>query len=164
MKRLLIGFFLLQLLIDLAHSVTVFPFVHYGMFSQSLPRPDSIPVFEVTVDGQRLRAIDFSIYQWDMVQTPLAAAEQQVHTRDFAFDKEKMSSGLQLAGLGGLYRTVAPNLDNAPGTATLFPQWYKAYLSNLVGHPIRTVQVDKVWYRYTEGHYLLLKKETRIAI
>src|SRR5579859_7751279 len=47
----LIGFFILQIGIDLAHSVTVFPFVHYGMFSESFSVHDSITLFGVSVVG-----------------------------------------------------------------------------------------------------------------
>jgi hypothetical protein len=164
MKRLLIGFFLIQVIIDLAHSVTLFPFIHYGMFSESFTRPDSIPVFEIAVDGQRLQATDFPIYQWDMVLNPLVAIERQVATRDFAFDKEKMSAGMNRSGMGALYRIVEPNLDNTRDVEARFSQWYRTYLSGLLRHPIRTLQVDKAWYRYSEGRCLLLKKENRINI
>src|ERR1700710_282373 len=37
----MIVFFVVQIGLDLAHSVTVFPFVHYGMFSESFHHPDS---------------------------------------------------------------------------------------------------------------------------
>ena len=88
MKWLLIGFIVLQVGVDLAHSVTAFPFVHYGMFSESFARPDSLAVFEITVDGKLLEARDFRVYRWDMVQVPLAGFEQQEFTHDFAFDKK----------------------------------------------------------------------------
>jgi hypothetical protein len=164
MKRLVIGFFLIQVLIDLAHSVTLFPFVHYAMFSESFARPDSLPVYEIIVDGRRLQQTDFSIYQWDMVQNPLLSLQQQTRTGDFAFDKEKMGAGMQKAGLGGLYKTLRPNLDNAPNVTSRFPQWYRNYLGSIVGHPIRTLQVDLAWYHYSEGRWRLLKKENRINI
>lgn len=163
MNRLIIGFFLVQVVFDLAHSVTAFPFVHYGMFSESFAQPDSLEVFEIAVDGRRLQAGDFPIYRWDMVQNPLLAFDRQVSTRDFAFDKEKMQAGMRASGLGSLYPLLKPDLDNAADVASHFPAWYIAYLSKLIGRPIRALQVDKAWYRYAGGHFLLLKKENRIS-
>ncbi len=55
MKGLFIGFIILQIGIDLAHTATAFPFVHYGMYSlESFPSRDSMEVFQVTVDGRPL--------------------------------------------------------------------------------------------------------------
>jgi hypothetical protein len=51
---LVAAFFLIQIAIDLGHSVTAFPFVHYAMFSESFSQPDSLLRYEVIVDGDRL--------------------------------------------------------------------------------------------------------------
>ncbi len=154
MKGLFIGFICLQIGIDLAHSVSFFPFVHYGMFSQILPRQDSVEAFAVTADGQRLKPTDFLIYQWDMVTTPLQSVEQQVQTGDYAFDKQKLREGLQRIGLGFVYTAVEPNLSNTGQ----FPAWYKWYLGGLVGHPIQHLDVDKTWYRWAGGRLMVVKK------
>ena len=156
MKPWIIGFFILQIALDLAHSATVFPFVHYGMFSERFTRPDSVEVFEVRVDGRLLRPTDFTIYQWDMVQTPLGAFEKQTATRDYAFDKEKLAAGMRKTGLSSLYNELKPNLDNTGS----FISWYKRYLSGLVGHPIATVQANKAWYRWSAGRLRLIRTET----
>jgi hypothetical protein len=163
-RLLLIGFFVIQILVDLGHSVTAFPFVHYGMFSESFRQPDTLVVFEITVDGRRLNAQDFRIYPWDMIQTPLQAIDRQMQTVDARFDKEKLRSGLHFIGAGALYRLLAPNLDNTPSTAARFPEWYKRYLSRLLGHPIRTLEVDKTWYLTADSHFHLLKKDLWINL
>src|ERR1700761_388157 len=95
---LLAGFFVLQLLVDGARSVTLFPFIHFGMYSEPLPQPDSLPVFEVTVDGHRLQPSDYRVYRWDMIQAPLAAVEAQQKSGDFAEDRAVMAHRL-----GGVY-------------------------------------------------------------
>ena len=154
MKGLFIGFICLQIGIDLAHSVSFFPFVHYGMFSQPLARLDSVEAFEVTADGQRLKPADFLIYQWDMVMTPLQALEQQTQTGDYAFDKQKLREGLQRVGLGAVYTAVEPNLNNTGQ----FPGWYKSYISGLVGHPIRQLEVDRTWYQWAGGRLVVVKR------
>jgi hypothetical protein len=160
MKGLFIGFICLQIVVDLAHSVSFFPFVHYGMFSQTISREDSVEAFEVTVDGQRLKPADFLIYQWDMVMTPLQAVEQQTQTGDYAFDKEKLREGLQRVGLGAVYKLVTPNLDNTGQ----FPEWYRSFLSGLVGHPIQRLEVEKTWYQWAGGRLVVVKRAPYIHL
>jgi len=152
MKLWIIGFFILQIAFDLAHSVTAFPFVHYGMFSESFAQPDSIVVFRISVDGSPLRQADFSIYGWDMVQTPLAAAVKRESTQDYAPDKEKLQAGLRAVKLGSLYNKLRPNLDNQGD----FAAWYKGYLGRLLGHPVGALRIDKAWYRWKEGKMALI--------
>jgi hypothetical protein len=163
-RVLLIGFFIIQVLFDLGHSVTALPFVHYGMFSESFASPDSLAVFEVTVNGRLLDAHDFSIDHWDMIQNPLGAFDRQTRSRDFAFDKERLRSGLHFIGAGSLYSLLAPNLDNTPAVAERFPGWYKTYLSRLIRQPIHALRVDKAWYRYDRVHFILLKKDPWINL
>ena len=159
MKGLFIGFIILQIGIDLAHSVTVFPFVHYGMFSESVPAPDSLPVFEVTVNGRLLRQADYRIYRWDMIESPVIAFDRLKSTGDFAFDREKLREYLQRAGGAALYRLMEPRLENRPAAVAGFPRWYKAYLGSLLGYPVDSLRVDRSWYVYKAGGLLLLRKE-----
>jgi hypothetical protein len=154
-----IAFFVLQIGIDLAHSVTLFPFVHYGMYSQSFPPQDSLEVFEVRADGRLLSPSSFRIYRWDMIQTPLIAFDKWKNTADFAFDRMKLQEYMERTGTVSLYRSFEPRLPNAPDLLTRFPAWYKRHLAGLLGHPITTLSVDKSWYRYTNGQIQLLRKE-----
>jgi hypothetical protein len=149
MKPWIIGFFILQIAFDLAHSVTAFPIVHYGMFSQSFARPDTLTVFKVSVDGVALRAEDFRVYPWDMVQGPLEAAEKRALTNDFAADK---------ARLGVIYKALKPNLDN---TADFVP-WYKGYLGRLLGHPVGSLKVLRLRYHWSGGRMVLIQTENWI--
>jgi hypothetical protein len=149
MKNWIIGFFILQIGFDLAHSVTAFPFVHYGMFSQSFAQPDTLTVFRVSVDGVALRAEDFRVYSWDMVQEPLEAAQKRALTNDFAADK---------ARLGEFYNKLKPNLDNTGD----FVPWYKAYLGRLLGHPVGVLKVLRLRYRWSGGRMELIQTENWI--
>jgi len=149
MKYWLIAFFILQIGLDLAHSVTAFPFVHYGMFSQSFPHPDTLTVFRVSVDGETLRPEDFAVYRWDMVQGPLGAAEKRAVTNDFAGDKKR---------LGSLYNRLRSNLDNTGD----FAPWYKGYLGRLLGRPVGVLKVDKLRYRWSDGRMVLIQTENWI--
>ena len=160
MRMLFIGFILIQIAVDLAHSVTFFPFVHYGMFSRTEPFPDSVELYQVTVDGQQLQPTDWSIYRWDMIQMPLEAFDKQTATHDFAFDKEKLKKGMQWTGCGSLYTALKTNLGNTGH----FPTWYKSYLAGLLGHRIANLRVDKAWYRWRDGRLMPIKKEPWINL
>jgi hypothetical protein len=150
---LVAAFFAIQIAFDLAHSVTAFPFVHYGMFSESFSEPDSLPGYEITVDGHHLDPINFRIYQWDMVQQPLAAFDRMTVTDDFASDKSRFQTTFP-----ALYAHVSDNLDNLSYPKARFPDWYANYLSTLLGHSIRSVEVNRTWYRHTPSGFILLSK------
>ena len=147
---LLAAFFLIQIAIDLGRSVTAFPFVHYGMFSESFPKADSLLVYELTLDGRRTEPQDYRIYRWDMIQQPLAAFDRLTATHDFAEDRRRIK--LALSGFYSL------NLGNSPDVATRFPDWYRDYLSRLLGHPIHSLEIDRAWYRYTGNQFILQRK------
>jgi hypothetical protein len=154
MKRWIIGFFILQIVIDLTHSVTVFPFVHYGMFSASVARPDSVLVYQIAVDNTPLHPTDWRIYEWDMVQGPLEAAEKRETSGDFTFDKEKIRSTVGTP----IYNRLKTNLDNTDS----FIPWYKSYLGRILKRPITTLRIDKAWYRWAGGRMVLIHSENWI--
>ncbi|HXD78657.1 MAG TPA: hypothetical protein VN616_12655 [Puia sp.] len=150
---LMIGFFILQAGFDLAHSVTAFPFVHYGMFSERFPNPESLPAFEILADDRPLRAAGFGIYRWDMIQQPLEAFDRWERTGDYAGDKARMKTIFP-----GLYALVSSHLDNPPGLATTFPGWYRKYLGRLLGRPVHRLRVEKLSYGYEPFGIVVLAK------
>jgi hypothetical protein len=164
MKWLLIGFIIIQVGVDLAHSVTAFPFVHYGMFSERFSRPDSLNVFEVSVDGRRLEPSDFRVYRWDMITGPLGAVDHLKTSGDFAFDREKLREYLEKAGASSLYGFFEPSLQNDPGAITRFPDWYKSFLIKLLGRNIGKVRVDLASYRYQDGRLSLIRKTNYFTV
>ena len=68
--------------------------------------------------------------------------------------------GLQRVGLGALYTAVEPNLNNTGQ----FPVWYKSYISGLVGHPIKTLVVEKAWYVWPDIRTGVVKRAPFINI
>jgi hypothetical protein len=156
-KKSLIGlmaaFFLIQVTIDLAHSVTAYPFEHYGMFSESFPAPDSLSTFEIIADGRRLEAADFGIYRWDMIQQPLAAFDRQSRTADFAPDRSRIRTSFP-----GIYSRLSLNLENLPTVAAAFPDWYLGYLSRLLRRPIHSLRVNRCRYLFKQNQPILFQK------
>ncbi|HVU96448.1 MAG TPA: hypothetical protein VHE34_14565 [Puia sp.] len=164
MKGIFIAFIVLQIVVDLAHSVTIFPFVHYGMFSAPALLPDSLAVYRVTVNGKPLVQTDYRIYRWDMITGPLIAFDQLENTHDFAFDRKKLKEYLEQTGCGGLYRWAEPDLTNSSDIGRLFPRWYRQHLSRLLGYPVDSLRVDRCWYDPHGDDFQLLRKETYINL
>jgi hypothetical protein len=155
---LMAAFFAIQVIFDLAHSVTAYPFEHYGMFSESLSAPDSLTTFEVIADGRRLDAADFGIYHWDMIQQPLAAFDRQSRTFDFAFDRSRIR-----AAFPGLYSRLCSNFENLPTVAANFPDWYLGYLGRLLHQPIGSFQVNRCRYRILQNQFILIQRTPWIS-
>jgi hypothetical protein len=150
---LVVTFFTIQVIFDLAHSVTAYPFEHYGMFSESLSAPDSLSTYEIIADGRRLDAAGFGVYRWDMLQQPLAAFDRQSRTADFAYDRSRIRAAFPV-----LYSRLSPNLENAPTVAANFPDWYLSYLSRLLHQPIHSLQVNRCRYRFLQNQPVLIQK------
>lgn len=157
--------FAIQLIIDCAGSVTAFPFLHYGMFSESLKSNEkNIQAFEIITNGEKIAAADFGILTWDIIQSPLISFQQQTNTNDFSFDKKAMQQCLKMIGLEKALFAVKNNLDNKPQAGKLFPVWYKSHLSGLLGYKIETLEINVLHYQYTNSRYTLLNKEKWINI
>jgi hypothetical protein len=146
------AFFAIQITFDLCHSVTAYPFEHYGMFSESFSAPDSLSTYEIIADGKRLDASNFGIYRWDMIQQPLAAFDQQWRTGDFASDRSRIRDAFP-----GPYSLLSFNLENLPTMAN-FPEWYSRYLSRLLHQPLSSLRVNRCQYRFLQNHPILIQK------
>lgn len=159
-------FFLIQVFTDLFHSVTAFPFVHYGMFSETFALVESLPVYEVVVDGRPLDPRDFRIYRWDMIQQPLAAFARETATRDFSDDRQRIRNAL---GIHSVTPSVDPSVissvvpGNAPSLAADFPGWYRNYLGRILGRPIGSLEVNRCIYRWNGSQCILQTKTPWIA-
>lgn len=154
----------IQVAVDLFNSVTISPFSHSGMYSDNFTRPDSMEVYELIVNGTTLNAGSYNIYTWDMIHAPLIAIDKQQTTNDFDPDKTAAKKALERIGLSNAASYISDNLDNPKDLSHSFPLWYKKYLDKLLRHPIRVLKINKNYYSYQNGKYLLLKKEEWINI
>jgi hypothetical protein len=149
---------LLQIVVNILHSVTAFPFLHYGMYSESFERKKTT-VYEVWVNGKQLPPKDFPVLTWDMLHIPLASREKMTATHDFAFDKNAIESDMSKAGLANVFNVIKPNLDNAAISDSSFAAWYQSYLQRILHYPVNTLTIVKSEYICNDGNYVLLKRE-----
>jgi predicted metalloprotease with PDZ domain len=150
---LIATFFAIQVILDLAHSVTAYPFEHYGMFTESFSAPDSLTTYEIVADGRRLDAANFGIYRWDMLQQPLAAFDRQSSTSDFAFDRSRIK-----AVFPGMYSRFSANLENNATVAASFPDWYLHYLGRLLHQSIHSFRVNRCRYQVLQNQLILIQR------
>ncbi|MDP9229673.1 MAG: hypothetical protein M3O67_03250 [Bacteroidota bacterium] len=152
-----------QVITDGLQSVTVFPFLHYGMFSESFNRKE-IEVFEITVNGRVLTANNYGILIWDLIHSPLSSFKKQISTNDFDEDKKALETKMKMVGLQKAFAVIAPNLSNSPRLRDTFPSWYKNYLTKLLHNKVLTLQVNILSYTYKNGNYILLNKAKWIEV
>lgn len=162
-SKIIILLLSIQIIVDCLHSVTAFPFLHYGMFSESYTSK-YVQLFEVTVNGEILSANDFGILTWDLVQSPLVSFKKQMITNDFSFDKEIINKVFKTVYLEKVFLIVKDNLNNQEQLPNKFPLWYKTYLSKLLDCEIKTLEVTILNYNYQNNKYTLLKKTSWIKV
>lgn len=160
----LIILFLFQVAINICHSVTVFPFLHYAMYSESFNKPSNIRVYEIIVNQKQLTSSNYRIHQWDMIHQPLNAFDKQVNTQDFSLDKKAIEEGMNYMHLTLLYKAVQVNLNNDLNLIQQFPYWYKQYLQKIIKQPILSLSVNICDYDYTADRYTLRQRKTWIKI
>jgi len=151
---LVCGFF--QIACDLAASVTFFPILHFGMYSEVAVRPESYKTFEIVVDGQKLRSIDFRIHLWEVICKPLYMYDKIMYTNDFEKDKGYIKKGLSLFGFHQLYAIIEPNLGNAVENEKTFTIRYKKHLSQVLDKPLSRLDIFQNEYQYRNGRYFLI--------
>lgn len=162
-SRHIVLFFFFQIIIDCLHTVTIFPFLHYGMFSQVYTTRE-VNVFEIKANERILSGQDFGILTWDLIHSPLNSFKKQITTKDFSFDKKVIKKGIEKTGLKKPGLTASHNLDNSQHVIRDFPLWYKGFLAKLLHQTVNKLQVSILRYRYEDGNYILLDKVKWIDI
>lgn len=66
-----------QLFINYKHGAEFSPFYHYGMFSGTFQKKLTYEATEVTVNGKRLQAKNFTPNGWDNIVLPITQYEAQ---------------------------------------------------------------------------------------
>ena len=150
------GFF--QIACDLAGSVTFFPILHFGMYSEVAVRPESYKTFELVVDGQKLRPLDFRIHLWETICKPLYIYNKIEDTNDFEKDKGYIKKGLSVIGFHQLYAKIESNLSNVGEDKKSFTLRYKKHLSQILDKPVFHLDVFQNEYHYRNGRYFLINQ------
>ncbi len=147
-----------QVVCDLAGSVTFFPIVHYGMYSQIEPRQKSYVTYELEINGQKLDALDYRIHLWEALFNPLRIREKNRHCNDFEEDKNLMKKGFNSLNFNHLYPFLEPAITNKIEKNSTFSHRYKIYLAHILKEPIFSMKVYESEYGYDYARYFLIRK------
>ena len=141
---MVIVFILGQLFINVKHGMVFSPFYHYGMYSQVMRPQSEYLVPEIVVDGILLKGNVFTPWAWDKILQPVNY-----------FSAIRPSNAL--------YKNEVTRLTPAfllPGKTSNFIQpcdyqsfmeWYKEYLSDILGRPVKTVEIISRKYAFSNG-------------
>jgi hypothetical protein len=161
---ILLFFFLVQFFVNLNGSLTVFPFLHFGMFSEKIMLQSEYDAYQIEVDGVKLIASDFSIQDWEMIQTPIQIRTANVSSNDNAKDRMYIHYFLRKMGLQKIDSTILNELNNEAYSDSVYYNHYKTYLSHILDKPIEQLKLYHSTYAFKNGTYLLIQKTPIITL
>lgn len=148
-----------HVLCDIAGSVTIFPVVHYGMYSQPMVGSNQYQSYELVVNGKVLNGSDYRIHLWENILAPLYDVDRISNTIDFHDEKNTIERVFYFLGMEELGVTLRNRMDNVPYDAHMFGQHYKKYLSGVLGITISNLKVFRLVSNYADGGYFKVQKE-----
>jgi hypothetical protein len=161
---LILGFFIIQIFTNLNGSLTAFPFLHYGMFSEKINYQAYYETIQIEVNGQLLKGSDFSIQNWEMIQNPLLIHKQIQQNNDFEKDKMYIHFFLNKLGLSSIDYKIKKHLDNVKPDPAAYGLYYKKYLEKILDRPISRLNVNLCYFAFRDKTYHLLSKKIIVQI
>ncbi len=137
-----------QLFIDYKRGVEFSPFYHYSMFSIPYQFVPVYEVTEVTVNGRRLQAKDFSPNGWDNIVIPVVLYQhQQSWNRELY---ETTIKRLLRTNDSSVYVNQLPPLQ--------FDKWYKKRIIRLLNLTDTSAAVEYRTLKYWRNNDTLLRR------
>ena len=141
-----------QLFINYKHGVVFSPFYHYGMYSEVIEVKDHYQVWEIEVNGKKLKAKDYSIQQWDMLVLPLQYYEGiQKNNSLYTTDIKRL--------LGQLHISAPEKYFINNCNYTQFEKWYAARVTNITHLNVQNLRIQYRTYQY-KNHRLVATNES----
>jgi hypothetical protein len=125
-----------QLFINFKHGMVFSPFFHYGMYSEVMKPQQAYPVFSVSVNGEELRAKDFTPQQWDKIMQPVVYYSKHKEWNTAMFAEVHRLTGI--SDSAKFFNRLTKN-D--------FSFWYRQYLSEMLGKEIMNVGIQSKTYQ-----------------
>ncbi len=133
-----------QLFINVKHGLVFSPFYHYGMYSQVMRPQNEYLVPEIVVDHVLLQGKDFTPWTWDKILQPVNYFTNIPASN--ALNKNEVTR-LTPAFLSFNKTSNFIQPCDYPG----FMDWYKTYLTGILGRPVKTVEVASRKYTFSKG-------------
>jgi hypothetical protein len=129
-------FIICQLFINFKHGMVFSPFYHYGMYSEVMKPQQQYHVFGVIVDGEELKAKDFTPQQWDKIIQPVV-----YYSRHQQWNRDMFAQVHRLVGINDSAKYFNRLTKND------FNFWYRQYLSQIVGRDITSFSIQLKTYQ-----------------
>ncbi|MEP6844854.1 MAG: hypothetical protein ABI861_02585 [Panacibacter sp.] len=138
-----------QLFINYKRGVVCTPFFHYGMYSEVIKPTAQYNIPEVSVNGKRLAAKDFSPQQWDNIMQPGIKFYKQ----------EEWNSKYWQTDI----HRLLPFTDSSKFVNTItedqFMIWYRQRLENITGNKIGVFNIEFADYTFKSGSFTRSNKQ-----
>jgi hypothetical protein len=134
-----------QIFINYKRGLVISPFYHYGMYSEVMGVKKSYGVFEVEVDGRKLKASNFTLQQWDKIILPLMWYSS-IRTKSNVLYSNEIQRLMDKLKISTTETAYLQNCD-----ATEFYNWYKKYLMSFVNGDIVDLNIRYRIYEFTSG-------------
>jgi hypothetical protein len=129
-------FIVCQLFINFKHGMVFSPFYHYGMYSEVMKPQQVYPVFGVVVDGEELKAKDFTPQEWDKIIQPV-----DYYSKHQQWNNEMFAQAHRLTGINDSAKYFNRLTKND------FNFWYQQYLSQILGREITSFSIQLKTYQ-----------------
>jgi len=134
----IVGFALVQLLVNAKQGVVFSPVYHYGMYSGVTVPNTQYEVTEVVVDGQPLQTQNFTPAEWDKICYTV-----ELYRHQQAFNQQLW---------GTTIKRLLHLQDSSKYTNTItgagFNGWYIDYLESILHRKVETVDIRTVTYSF----------------
>ena len=130
-----------QLFVILIWGIVITPFYNYGMYSEVIEIKKNYEVFEVEVNGKRLRGEDFLPQQWDKIILPLQFYAGINKSNDLYKTEIKRLMDKMHIPVTEQNFLLSCNYQQ-------FENWYKDYLQNVTKQKTASLKIQYRNYEY----------------
>jgi hypothetical protein len=141
LAALVILFICGQLFVILIWGIVITPFYNYGMYSEQMHIKDEYKVFEIELNGKRLRGEDFSSQEWDKILLPLQFYAG-IHESNILYKNEIKRL------MNKMHFTADDNNFLQTCNYQQFEAWYEHYLEDMTKQEIKSLIINYRTYQY----------------
>jgi hypothetical protein len=147
-------FFALQILVDLPGSLTAYPFLHYGMFSQKFLPADYYNALQLEIDGKTITSHECN--EWETILSYTNIHFNNRLSNDNEIEKKLIEQYTPLLP----FKTLKHNLMNSYCSTDSFNLRYQLFLEGILKRKIKTILLCNNRYAFREDTFGLVKRDT----
>jgi hypothetical protein len=141
----MVAFALCQLFINYKVGLTATPFLHYGMYSGPFPIYQSIEVWELKINGEKVVLSSFHPKKVENIIEPLRIYLQQDYSNSLYYSHIKRFLKLSIINDSASFISHVPKEQ--------FIKWYKEHLTKLLGKDVNDFQLFQTSYQVNKSFF-----------